>query len=421
MTRRPFVAAAAVAAAGLVLQYAPWPQPWLDAGFMGWWFPRLTRVTARLAAGVGWSLSAALLAAWLLGLALCALAALVGRRRVGLGGGSRRRSGVGTGDVRRGRHGPWRPFRLALAWPAALLVTAFPLTFGLAYRVSDLKSAVAERKAGRSVDPWVAHAGGESLAYRLVAVLTATAPGAAEDHPVAGAASEPATSATASSVTGSAADLPPALGAAAARCVARTAGALRREFLPATLAPGARRATAAADAGLPAVPDRFKTLPAGTLLRGGYAGIVSPWLLEPHVDAGLPAAAGLAVALHEFAHTAGFAREAEAEAVGLVAGLTCDDPDVRYAAALSLARSLLAAASADEEREYLAAWPERARQDARAAEAAARRYRTPALQRATDAVYATYLRSQGGSEGLGEYAGGTALALALIGGGLAPP
>ncbi len=412
MTRRQLVAAAAVAAAGLVLQYGPWPRAWLDAGFMGWWFPRLTRVTARLDAAVGWSLSASLLAAWLAALALCALAALVGRRR---GGGAR-------GGVGRRR---WRPFLLALAWPAALLVAAFPLTFGLAYRVSDLKSAVAERWSDWQIDPWAADTGGTSLAYRLVAVLVATSPAAAGDYPAAGAAWEPATSsatgATGSSVTGSAADLPAALRAAAARCVARTAGALRREFLPSTLAPGARRSTAAADADVPAVPDRFKTLPAGTLLRGGYAGIVSPWLLEPHVDAGLPAAAGLAVALHELAHTAGFAREAEAEAVGLVAGLACDDPDVRYAAALGLARSLLGAASSDTAREYLAAWPERARQDAHEAEAAARRYRTPALQRATDAIYATYLRSQGGSEGLGEYAGGTTVALALIAGGFVPP
>ncbi len=384
MTRRPFVAALGVAAAGLALQYAPWPRAWLDAGFMGWWFPRLTLATARLTSAEGWSVSGAVLALWFATLAFTAVAALVGRRRPGAG-----------------RVG-WRPFRLALAWPAAVLVAAFPLTFGLAYRVSDLKSAVAERLPGGPVDPWLVGTDGESLAYRLVAVLTATAPAGTG----AGAG---------------AADLPDALRASAARCVARTAGALRREFLPTTLGSGARAATEGADARLPAVPYRFKTVPAGTLLRGGYAGVVSPWLLEPHVDAGLPATAGLAVALHELAHAAGFAREADAEAVGLVAGLACDDPGVRYAAALSLARSLLGGASADQTREYLAAWPERARQDADAADAAARRYRTPALQRATDVVYAAYLRSQGGTEGLGEYAGGTALALALIGAGFASP
>src|SRR5690606_28706821 len=80
-----------------------------------------------------------------------------------------------------------------------------------------------------------------------------------------------------------------------------------------------------------------KTVPPGALLTVGFSGVVSPWLLEPHVDPAFPPAALTVVALHELAHTAGFAREAEAEAVALLAGLGCDDPAAAYAAAVRAA------------------------------------------------------------------------------------
>lgn len=393
---RALVAAAIVALLGPAIQYAPWPQGWLDAGFMGWWFPRLTHLTT-LSSAVGWSVTAVALAGWAAVLAVCAAWALLGRSRPEAPLG-RSFSGAISGRSPSSGH-RWWTFWLTLAWPAALLVVAFPLTFGLAYRTGDLTAAVAARLDGRATDPWSTD-DGESLAERLIAILMATAPDAPSgEH---------------------AADMPAALVADAARCVASTAETVRREFLPATLAGGTRAGgTPVGGAGrtvpgvLVAVPSRVKTLPAGTLLRGGYAGIVSPWLLEPHVDGGLPATAGLAVALHELAHTAGFAREAEAEAIGLLAGIRCDDPAVKYAAALRLAGSLLTTADPETARAYVARWPERARQDSRAADAAALRYGDPRLQRAADAVYDAYLRRQGGADGLGEYANGTALAIAL--------
>jgi hypothetical protein len=195
---------------------------------------------------------------------------------------------------------------------------------------------------------------------------------------------------------------------AASRCVASFAAGLR-----------SGRGTEA-DASGPSVaavrlPGKVKTVPAGTLLRFGFAGFVSPWLLEPHVDAGLPPTAALAVGLHELAHVAGFAPEADAEAVGLLAGLTCDDARVRYAAASRLAGALAAAMPADRRDAYLANWPERAREDADAAARAAARWRSPRLAAGAARAYDAYLRSQGSREGMRDYDRGTVLVVHVLG------
>ena len=104
------------------------------------------------------------------------------------------------------------------------------------------------------------------------------------------------------------------------------------------------------------------------MLRFGFAGVAAPWLLEPHVDAGLASASALAVSLHELAHSAGFASEATAEAVGMVAGLECADRRVRYAAALRLASNVAAALPSEARAQYVASWPRQALMDSRAAE-----------------------------------------------------
>src|SRR5690606_5910164 len=118
-----------------------------------------------------------------------------------------------------------------------------------------------------------------------------------------------------------------------------------------------------------------------SMLRFGFSGFVVPWLLEPHVDPGLPTAALVGVALHELAHSAGYAREAEAEAVALVAGLSCEDPSARYAAALRSAASLAARLASGDRAAYVAAWPEGAVEDQRQAAEAAASYRQAGLAR----------------------------------------
>lgn len=267
---------------------------------------------------------------------------------------------------RRARRGALRLWSGA----ALTLLLLFPLAFGLGYRLAPLSE-----RAGASDAALDAEAR-RALAAEVLKRLTAAAPSA-----------------------GSAGLAAPDAVAAAARCVADLAGELHGGTAP-------------------ALPTRVKRLPPGTLLRFGFAGVVSPWLLEPHVDGGLPPAAALAVTLHELAHTAGFAPEAEAEAVGLVAGLACADERVAYAAALRLASGLAAALPAPERAAYLDAWPPRARHDQRAAALAAARFRSAALAPGVEAAYDLYLRSQGEAAGLGEYDRGTDLALRLLAVGL---
>lgn len=259
--------------------------------------------------------------------------------------------------------------RLLRFWgsAAALLLVTFPVTFGLGYRLPPLTDAAP--LAGAHVD---AH----SVQAAITQVVRALNAAAADPGVNSARLAAPQTT------------------AAASTCVAELTARLRGG--PA-----------------PALPRRIKQLPPGLLLRFGFAGVVSPWLLEPHVDAGLPPTAALAVTLHEFAHAAGYAPEAAAEAVGLVAGLTCSDPAVAYAAALRLAAGVAAGLPADERAAFQADWPARALPDLRAEAAAAARFRSGAAPAAA-AAYDAYLKSQGESGGITEYDRGTHLALWLL-------
>ena len=187
------------------------------------------------------------------------------------------------------------------------------------------------------------------------------------------------------------------------------------------------RCVAAADAFVSGrqvtLPGGVRSLPPGTLLRSGYAGISLPWLLEPHVDAGLPPAAWLAVAAHELTHAAGWAREADTDALSVLAGLRCDHPWVRYASALhgvqvvsTALRPLLQAADADQSRmrSALAALPAVAQDDRAALAAAAQRWYAPSVAHAVSRVYDGYLRSQGVSDGIADYAGAGVLVGAAL-------
>lgn len=255
---------------------------------------------------------------------------------------------------------------------ALTLLLLFPLTFGLGYRLPALQEA-----HGLSADG-LTEAERTQVAALVLSALHESVPADAR------VAAEPPAGRGASDAV-----------AAASHCVARLTGQLRGDFPAVTL------------------PQRVKALPAGIMLRFGFAGVVSPWLLEPHVDAGLPPASALGVALHELAHTAGYAAEAEAEAVGLVAGLECHDPRVVYAAALRLAGNMSAALTPAQRNALLDSWPAQARADARAHARATERYADDALAPGAAAVYDIYLRSQGEAAGIREYDRGTELALQL--------
>jgi hypothetical protein len=153
----------------------------------------------------------------------------------------------------------------------------------------------------------------------------------------------------------------------------------------------------------PTLPSRVHRLPPGTLLTFGSAGIVSPFTLEAHVDGGLPPAAFVAVAAHELAHLAGFAGEADAELIGAVAGLTSDHPFARYSVALTQGWRLAAGLDDAERASWLAALPQRARNDLAALRDAGERYRRERLVAPIATLYDGYLRLQGVSAGNGDY------------------
>jgi len=150
------------------------------------------------------------------------------------------------------------------------------------------------------------------------------------------------------------------------------------------------------------LPTRVKQVPGWLFGSLGVAGVVSPWTLEVHIDRGLPRWSQAAVAAHEWAHLAGFATEAGAEVVGLVAGLRADHPHARYAAALRAWSSL------PPEVRAVDALPERAQLDLTAARLASER-QVPWLSSVGWGVYEQFLRSQGQPEGLSGYGRGVVL------------
>ncbi len=166
-----------------------------------------------------------------------------------------------------------------------------------------------------------------------------------------------------------------------------------------------------------AVPPIAKPLPPGSLLALGFGGVTSPWLLEPHVDAALPPAARLATAAHEMAHAAGFAREADTDALAVLAGLRCGDAGVRYAVALHAVSGLLAGTPRPQRDALAARLPQRARADLEALAVAARRYRSDWASRAATRVYDAYLKGRGVRAGMADYDRATDLVVRALAAG----
>lgn len=258
-----------------------------------------------------------------------------------------------------------------LGWWLALAVFTFPFAFGLGYKTSSLESRLGLADVSQpSLSPEQIAAAGQSV---LAALQEASATLAAVN---ASFATEPA--------------------AAASRCVT---GFLQSRDLP----------------GGASLPSVVKSVPEGVLLRLGSTGVVYPWLLEPHVDPGLPPHGTAHVALHELAHAAGYAREAEAEAIALLAGLECGDPRVRYPSALAAARAISNALPSTAASEYVASWPAGAADDVTAISAAQRSYRWDAVADALWSVYDTYLVAQGSSDGVADYGRATTILVRSLG------
>lgn len=162
------------------------------------------------------------------------------------------------------------------------------------------------------------------------------------------------------------------------------------------------------------VPAHLKTLPPGTLMTFGYAGMISPFLLEANVDGALTDHARVAVGAHELAHLAGFAGEADADLVGAIAGLRAADPYARYSVALDQLARLTWHLPPKVLGRVLAELPERAQADLRAAAEVRERHYRPAASRTVTAAYDRYLRTQGVEAGVVDYERGVRLlALAL--------
>ena len=335
--------------AALVIQFAPWPPAWADAVFLGTTLPAWSALSSRLTDLSGRSLSALLLLGLVVAVALALLA-----------GGRARAAGLRI-----------------LGGFVALLALSFPFVFGLGYRTTPLEARLAPD----------AHApapiAGNGLVRNGLAGNGLDGTGARRQ------ARQTVLAALRESVPPAAASARGASAEAAAACLA--------SYLPNVL-----------EEPLATLPSRVKAVPEGALLRLGFAGVVSPWLLEPHIDPALPPPSALAVALHELAHSAGFAREAEAEAVGLLAGLACENEEVRYAAALRAASTFADELPAAQRQAYLGSWPARARTDVALAAAVAADYRWRFAAKVASDVYDSYLSSQG-MEGISDYARATDL------------
>lgn len=154
------------------------------------------------------------------------------------------------------------------------------------------------------------------------------------------------------------------------------------------------------------LPRHVKLTPPGALLFTGQAtGLMVPWTLEAYVDGSLPYAYRLATALHEAAHVAGYAGEAEADFVAAVAGLTSDNASVRYStAATFFARSAPYNLLPERYQAIVNYLPERFTQDLEALHEAYDRYRAPEpIRQLQTGFYNGYLRSQRVDEGVADY------------------
>jgi hypothetical protein len=152
----------------------------------------------------------------------------------------------------------------------------------------------------------------------------------------------------------------------------------------------------------PTTPSRPKRSLLGPFFSAsGVDGLHAPFLLETLLNPSLTPPERPAVLAHEWAHLSGYAPEADASFVGLLAALRADVPS-QYSAWLSLYDHAVAQSGSAERRAafgLLAAGPRADR------EAIARRLdmRVDVVARASWETYDHYLKAQGVSEGVESY------------------
>jgi hypothetical protein len=160
-------------------------------------------------------------------------------------------------------------------------------------------------------------------------------------------------------------------------------------------------------AGYPA-PGRVRVrtfFPGGWMMRFSSTGIYIPFFGEGYAAGNLLAYEKPFTMAHEMAHGYGITNEGEANFLAFLACRASGRPMVRYsgyAGYWEYAAGELARASREDFRSLWAALPEGMKADLRAAQANAAKYQG-ALERASQRVYAQYLKSQGIAEGMMSY------------------
>lgn len=153
------------------------------------------------------------------------------------------------------------------------------------------------------------------------------------------------------------------------------------------------------------LPRYVKKTPKGFLLATGRAtGLMVPWTLEPYVEDALPESLQLATALHELAHVAGYAGEAEADFMMALAGLTSDNPSLQYATALYLFPKTIPPLVPERRAPTYEDLPKRSKRELRALADAYTRYSAPAVvQKLQTGFYNQYLKSNQVKAGTADY------------------
>jgi hypothetical protein len=155
--------------------------------------------------------------------------------------------------------------------------------------------------------------------------------------------------------------------------------------------------------GTPTLPTRVKATPAGLLMILQTSGVVSPITLEAHVDSGLPEPFFLAVAAHEWVHTAGFAGEADTDLIAAIAGLRSSNAYARYCIALTYFGKVLSDIPEASQTKLTQLLPSIARADYAALRIAQKTHTAPWLASLSQVTYNQYLKSQGVKAGVQDY------------------
>jgi hypothetical protein len=140
-------------------------------------------------------------------------------------------------------------------------------------------------------------------------------------------------------------------------------------------------------------PVRF--IPAGSMLVGGWTGVCVPWTTESWVDPAVDDRVLPVSIAHEKAHQAGFARESDADLIAFLSLVHADDAELRYAALFDVASLFSHHTTTGLTVEVLA--------DAGIVIEKVEAVVIPVVEKATQAVYDTYLKVNAVEPGIDDY------------------